>query len=525
MVGRREVLVCAALTIVLSTIWIWPHAAHLRQVPDRGDPLFSAWRLARFAHQLLHDPARLFDGNIFYPRPGTLAYSDATLLQGTAGAPFIWAGVDPLLVANALTLIAFPLCGLAFFYAGWRLTGNPRAGLVTGLLGAWHPFHAEHYSHLELQWFMFVPIAFVAGIDTIADPTWRRGLLVGVLLALQCVASLYLGLMLVTVLVPLAGVALFRYRTASLSRLGTALGGAGLVLLPVAALLVGPYQQARAAHGERSVEEVVVGSATPSDYLKTSRVLPTYSWHSRQFNRPERVLYPGTTTLSLAGIGLLVLPRPALPLLAAGVAAFDWSLGLNGLTYRSLLALSPYKSIRVPARFAVFVGTALILLAGYGTHRIAGRGSRKRQLVMTVCVVAAVVFDLRMKSDLIDYYPQIPTIYERVPPDAVLAELPTGREVDYMYFSTRHGANLLSGYSGFIPRDGGLTAALTSFPAPQSIERLRARGATHLTYNCAFERSVERCRQNLVELAGNPDLEMMATETWQGASAQLYRFK
>ena len=398
--------------------------------------------------------------------------------------------------------------------------------MVTGVLGAWYPFHAEHYSHLELQWFMFVPIAFVAVIDTIADPTWRRGLLMGVLLALQCMASLYLGLMLVTVLVLVAVVALLRYPTASLRRLVSALGGAGIVLLPVAALLLVPYHEARAAHGGRSIDEVVAGSATPGDYLNTSRRLPIYSWHSRQFNRPERVLYPGTTTLSLAGIGLLVLPsKPALPLLAAGVAAFDWSLGLNGLTYRYLLALSPYKSIRVPARFAVFVGVALILLAGYGAHRVVSRGSRRRQLVMTICVVATVVLDLRMKSDLIDYYPQIPTIYERVTSDAVLAELPTGREVDYMYFSTRHWGKLLGGYSGFIPRDDELTAAFMSFPAPQSIATLRARGATHLTYNCAFERSVERCRHNLAELAGNPHLEMMATEMWQGARAQLYRFK
>jgi len=468
----------------------------------------------------------LFDGNIFYPRHWTLAYSDATLLEGAIGAPFIWAGVDPLFVANALTLVAFPLCGLSFFCAGWRLTGNPRAALVTGVMGAWYPFHAEHYSHLELQWFMFVPIAFVACISTILDPTWRRGLLLGSLLALQCLASLYLGLMLVTVLVPFAATALVRYRMVSLRRLASALGGAAIVLLPVVALLFVPYRQARAAHGERSLDEVIVGSAAVGDYLKTSRRLPAYSWHSREFNRPERVLYPGTTTLSLAAIGGLVLPaKPVLPLLVAGTAALDWSLGVNGLTYRFLLALSPYRSIRVPARFAVLVGTTLILLAGYGSARTVSSGSRGRQLAMTIFLVATVMLDLRMKSDLIGYYPTIPSIYDHVTPTMVLAEFPTGREIDYMYFSTKHWGNLLSGYSGFILIDDALSADSRLFPAPESIDGLRARGATHLTYNCAFERSVERCRHNLAELAANPQLELMATETWQGASAQLYRFR
>ena len=148
----RAAVLCAAAAVLGSLVWIVPHILHPRMVPDLGDPLFSAWRIARIAHQLVHDPRHLFDGNIFYPLPLTLTLSDATFLQALLGAPFVLAGVDPLIVANALTMIAFPACGLAFFVAGWRLTGDPYAGLIAGLLGAWYPFHAEHYSHLELHW-------------------------------------------------------------------------------------------------------------------------------------------------------------------------------------------------------------------------------------------------------------------------------------------------------------------------------------------------------------------------------------
>src|SRR5205085_719638 len=141
--------------------------------------------------------------------------------------------------------------------------------------------------------------------------------------------------------------------------------------------------------------------------------------------------------LSLAAIGLLSVPaRPVVPLAVASLAAFDWSLGLNGLTYRALSVLSPYRSIRVPARFAVLVGATLILLGGFGAHRILNHGSRRRRTVMTAVLVATVLFDLRMKSELVDYYPRIPALYDRITSDAVLAEFPAGREVDYMYFST-----------------------------------------------------------------------------------------
>ncbi|HEX6463390.1 MAG TPA: hypothetical protein VFZ98_03005, partial [Vicinamibacterales bacterium] len=101
--GRTSGLHVVA-TVLLATVWLWPHILHPFRVPDRGDPVFSAWRIARVTHQLAHDPRRLFDGNIFYPRRWTLAYSDATLLQGAVAAPVLAAGADPLLVANVLFL-------------------------------------------------------------------------------------------------------------------------------------------------------------------------------------------------------------------------------------------------------------------------------------------------------------------------------------------------------------------------------------------------------------------------------------
>ena len=175
-------------------------------------PLFSAWRIARIAHQLAHDPRHLFDGNIFYPLPLTLTLSDATFLQALLGAPFILAGADPLIVANGLTMIAFPLCGLAFFVAGWRLTGDPYAGLVAGLLGAWYPFHAEHYSHLELHWVMFAPLAVLrgCGCSPIPRPDDRRPLRRG--RRAQWLASMYLGVMLVSFLVPLLAIVALAWR-------------------------------------------------------------------------------------------------------------------------------------------------------------------------------------------------------------------------------------------------------------------------------------------------------------------------
>ena len=111
----RDVWICAGLTLAGSLTWIVPHLWHLRSVPDLGDPLFSAWRIARVVHQLVFDPRHLFDGNIFYPLPLTLTYSDATFLEALVGAPFLLAGVDPLVVANGLTLASSVPCSHSIF--------------------------------------------------------------------------------------------------------------------------------------------------------------------------------------------------------------------------------------------------------------------------------------------------------------------------------------------------------------------------------------------------------------------------
>jgi hypothetical protein len=65
--ATRNVWLYGAATLLGSVVWIVPHLRDIRQVPDPGDPVFSAWRIARLAHQLATDPRHLFDGNQFYP--------------------------------------------------------------------------------------------------------------------------------------------------------------------------------------------------------------------------------------------------------------------------------------------------------------------------------------------------------------------------------------------------------------------------------------------------------------------------
>jgi hypothetical protein len=107
----------------------------------------------------------------------------------------------------------------------------------------------------------------------------------------------------------------------------------------------------------------------------------------------------------------------------------------------------------------------------------------------------------------------------------VLAEYPREHDTQYMYFSTRHQARLIGGYSGFIPLEKEVRLAFSEFPSPGALDRLRRFGATHVTYNCAFERNQNRCEGTFSALDESPILELVASERWRNVRASLYRFK
>jgi hypothetical protein len=94
-----------------------------------------------------------------------------------------------------------------------------------------------------------------------------------------------------------------------------------------------------------------------------------------------------------------------------------------------------------------------------------------------------------------------------------------------MYFSTRHWARLLGGYSGFAAYGDRLLAAWQQFPSAAGVDALRELGATHLTYNCAVEPRPWRCGPTLEALGANAALELVATEQWEGAEVRLYRIR
>jgi hypothetical protein len=517
------------LTIALT----WPQIIRLNSVADLGDPLFSLWRIAWIAHQLPRNPLALFDANQFYPERLTLTYSDSLVVPALMSAPLFWLGAHPVLIYNLLLLSGFVLSGVAMFLLVRALTGRVDAAIVGGAIFALYPYRYEHYSHLELEMTMWMPLALLGLHRALASGRLRDGLATGFAFALQTLSSLYYGCFL-AVYMAVFGAALWIGRGCPRRPLRALAAGALL-----AAVLVAPvasqYIASRPMMGDRDLGTIQFYSARGTDYLTPTFRDALYArWSDGGF--PERALFPRLMPVALAAVALWP------PLSAARIAytlglvlAVDGSLGFNGATFTSLHAVVlPFKGLRVPARFSLLAGLTLAVLAGYGAARLLRRWPRRR-VALTGAMLTLVIIEAVPRMPLEPVWREPPAIYASIAgkqPPVVLAEFPMPRDIyrsdfdtRYLYFSIFHWQNLVNGNSGFFPPSYvELLERERDFPSDASLNYLRSRGVQYLTMHGRFT-NPDRYRNTVAMLDARPDLELVAAAPWEGAESRLYRFR
>jgi hypothetical protein len=520
---------------VLTVVVTWPQARHLDQVPDVGDPLFSIWRIAWVSHQIIRDPMRLFDGNMFYPERLTLTYSDSVLVPALISAPLFWLGVHPVLIYNLLLLSAFVFSGVTMFLLVRALTGRNGAAAIAGTLFVVYPYRYEHYPHLELLMTMWMPLLLWALHRTIARGRLRDGLATGVCFALQMLSSLYYGLFLAVYLIPVGG-ALWLARGRQRPPIAALAGGALAAVILVSPVIYA-YTANKAMVGDRGAAAVQFYSAEGPDYLKPHfRSLIYGRW--AEGGHPERQLFPRLVPVALAAVALwppLSVARIAYTL--GLVAAIDGSLGLNGGYYPLLYTyVAPYRGLRVPARFSILVGLTLSVLAGYGAARILERWERRpqRRLLVVGAVLSLAIVEAMPRMPLERVWSTPPPVYAAIAdqPSAVLAEFPMPTaplayyfDTRYLYFSTFHWHPIVNGNSGYFPKSyEEMIERERDFPSDAAIAYLRSRGVDYFTVHGAFLQP-DHFKNIVAALAARPDVPLVTAAPWEGSESRLYRLR
>ncbi|HEX5856197.1 MAG TPA: hypothetical protein VFZ57_11310 [Thermoanaerobaculia bacterium] len=573
----RESLVFAAF-LGLTVVMTWPWVLHLRDYcSDAGDPYLNSWIMWWDFFQTFHDPLHLFNGNIFFPLKYSLAFSEHNYGIAVLFFPLYALGIRPLTVQGLATLLGFASSGYGAFRLGRTLTGSTGAAWVTGIAFAFVPYRFGQMPHVNYLFSGWIPLLVEALVLFLRERSRKRAAWLGVSFFMNGLSVIH---WLILTLIPLALTGLFLafrdgagHDRAGLRRGALALGIAGIALLPF--LL--PYEKAAKLYGfTRNPDETMSYSAHLKDWLSADS--RNRAWQG--LGAPpasERGLFPGLL--------LLLLPLPlaaafrspaparespvphARDVLLVGalwtVLGFLGSLGMNAPFHRVLYeTLFFFRSIRVPARWAMVAYLGLALLAGAGALALSEAWNRRRPgawRATLVFVLAASGLLLEDRAAPLELYrgeadPDEATLFlARTPMSGGLVELPSGAPPHgnqrAVLRAADHRKPLVTATSGFVgpvvrtiegkeqetPIPGDLLDYLEGIPTsyilvhdswlfPESRETHRewlARGmaAGRLRFVKRFD---GRLRNDLYAVVGNePDAQALERLPWSPAVGPL----
>ena len=152
----------------------------------------------------------------------------------------------------------------------------------------------------------------------------------------------------------------------------------------VALIVVAPYAVAYALNretlGERLDRDILLYSATLTNYLATPAAQRVHGGWSAPFGQSERFLFPGVLAIVLAVVGVLMRSIAGASRSSRSASiGFVISLGLNSPFYELLRAVVlPYRGLRAPARASILVYLALAALGAFGWARLMRGRSKPR---------------------------------------------------------------------------------------------------------------------------------------------------
>jgi hypothetical protein len=263
---------------------------------DEGDPLFVA-ALLHWNATILPLSERWWQFPIFHPTRATMTFSEHFLGLGPLSTPLHWITRDAVITYNVVTLLTFPLCGLAMFALAHRLTRSGAAAFLAGLAFAFAPYRFAQLPHLQMLALFWAPLALL-GLHAYLETRRVRWLVVyGAAWMLQAATNWY-TLVFFSIVVGLWVVwfAAARQRWRELAAIAAATLVAALPLVPI----VLKYLSVHALHGfTRDPGEMRSYSADLAAVLCAPVQLTVWGWLQTAC-RPEGQLFPGLTVAVLS---------------------------------------------------------------------------------------------------------------------------------------------------------------------------------------------------------------------------------
>lgn len=527
-----ELSCVGAGALVLALLLTYPLVLGLDRLQrmDSGDCQLGVWNVAWVAHALTTDPLNLYNTNIFHPSKNTLAFSEANIAAGVIATPVYWLTGRPLLAYNFAFLIGgFTAAAVSAYALARYLTGNRAAAAFAGVAYAFCPYIFARLAHIQLQLTFGIPLSLLAlhylvdtfdrPRDQVADRTLiGRSLQLGLILAVQALSCAYYGIFAGMAV----GLAVLFY---TVSRRLWRRSGWWLSVIVAASFSIAlvlpffkPYQKVQEAGFSRTLEETRPYSADGRSWLVSGayahRWLHPYVKLDRPgFPRWKEVLFPGFVPIGLLVLGVWVGSRSraggeaaeaggsqrrvretTILYLLVLVFAFWFSFGPDGGLYSLFFHTIPiFSLLRAPARMAIVVQLALVMLGAIGIARLSAAWTRRRRALLGGALVAVLAVEFNQAPVLFTDAPQLETAYEvlkALPPAPIVAypffepRIDYHKHTYYMLQSMYHWRPMVNGYSDHIPPGfRAMVETVKYFPSRDSFLLLKRRGVRYVIFH------------------------------------------
>jgi len=367
-----------------------------------NDLRFVAALLDRNAETLVTAPGELYQLGHCHPHPNALALGESLIAPAVLGIPVIPLD-EPLITFNFVLLASTLLAALSMYLLVAEWTGVRPAGLVAGLLYAFHFIRMRDPVHFFVWDNTWTILALIFARRLFVRPRWRDALALSACCAMQIGGSIYPLFAAVAIAGPMAiwfavAYGLHRVRPLQIGTVVAVIGG-------VAWAVFTPYLELQAG----------------GELADRSRQL----FLAFRSLGPGQMFFPGVVIYGLAALGL-VLPRgpwrarleadPRWALLAAGLLCL--ALATGGTAGEVAFAIErgqPPPSVslpnlwsgigrvvpgldvvRSPAALISGIHAILCILAGFGAAFVVERVPRPAMpWVAAILVVVAYVDTLR----------------------------------------------------------------------------------------------------------------------------------
>jgi hypothetical protein len=269
-----------------------------------------------------------------------------------------------------------------------EMTGDPRAGILAGLVFTFFPQHIEQiFEHLNLFSIQFIPLTLMYFLRVCRQGGGKNAGLLGVFFALNTLCSWHLGLKLLLTLLPLALWKVFRPSRpwrGLLRDLALASLGSGVIVLPAVSPLIVEASTAEEAYyrkpdTDRGIDPVYLVVPPFANPVWGRQVAGAYV--ERAYQAAGFMCYLGFVPLGLAGIAMARRARGAGYWGGFGLATLTLAIGArpfwNGrlleditLPFALLHYIPVLDLMNVANRFLILTSLALAILAGLGWTRL-----------------------------------------------------------------------------------------------------------------------------------------------------------